>query len=81
MRNIIDIWKKGSLFTRLMIILMGIVIVSINLVMIEANVSLIISTVSLPSKIFLLLFGNLLILGMYVLVYEIFKEVLKEISC
>ena len=81
MRKVIDIWKKGSLFTRLMIILMGIVFVSINLVMIETNVSLIISTASLPSKIFLLLFGNLLILGMYVLVYEIFKEVLKEISC
>lgn len=81
MRKIIDIWKKGSLFTRLIIILMGIVFVSINLVMIEANVCLIISAASLASKIFLLLFGNLLILGMYILIYEIFKEVLKEISC
>lgn len=81
MRKIIDVWKKGSLFTRLIIILMGIVFVSINLVMIEANVSLIISSVSLTSKIFLLLFGNLLIFGMYMLIYEILKEVLKEISC
>ena len=81
MRKIIDIWKKGSLFTKLIIILMGIVSVSIGLVMIEINVSLIISAASLVSKIFLLLFGNLLILGMYMLMYEIFKEVLKEISC
>ena len=81
MRKIIDVWKKGSLFTRLIIILMGIVFVSINLVMIEANVCLIISSASLTSKIFLLLIGNLLILGMYMLIYEIFKEILKEISC
>lgn len=81
MKKIIDVWKKGSLFTRLIIILMVIVFISINLVMIEANVSLIISSASLTSKIFLLLFGNLLILGMYILIYEIFKEVLKEISC
>ena len=80
MRKIIDVWKKGSLFTRLIIILMGIVFVSINLVMIEANVCLIISSASSTSKIFLLLAGNLLILGMYMLIYEIFKEVLKEIS-
>lgn len=81
MRKIIDVWKKGSLFTRLIIILMGIVSVSIGLVMVEINVSLIISAASLTSKIFLLLFGNLLIFGMYMLMYEIFKEVLKEISC
>jgi len=81
MRKIIDIWKKGSLFTKLIIILMGIVSVSINLVVVEINVSLIISAASLTSKIFLLLFGNLLIFGMYMLIYEIFKEVLKEISC
>ena len=81
MRKLIDIWKKGSLFTKLIIILMGIVSVSIGFVMIEINVSLIISAESLISKIFLLLFGNLLILGMYMLMYEIFKEVLKEISC
>ena len=81
MRKLIDIWKKGSLFTKLIIILMGIVSVSIGLVMIEINVSLIISAESLTSKIFLLLFGNLLIFGMYMLIYEIFKEVLKEISC
>ena len=81
MRKIIDIWKKGSLFTKLIIILMGIVSVSVGLVMIEINVSLIISAASLISKIFLLLFGNLLIFGMYMLMYEIFKEVLKEISC
>ena len=81
MRKIIDIWKKGSLFTKLIIILMGIVSVSVGLVMIEINVSLIISAESLISKIFLLLFGNLLIFGMYMLMYEIFKEVLKEISC
>jgi hypothetical protein len=81
MRKIIDIWKKGSLFTKLIIILMGIVSVSVGLVMIEINVSLIISAESLASKIFLLLFGNLLIFGMYMLMYEIFKEVLKEISC
>ena len=80
MRKIIDIWKKGSLFTKLIIILMGIVSVSVGLVMIEINVSLIISAESLISKIFLLLFGNLLIFGMYMLMYEIFKEVLKEIS-
>lgn len=81
MRKIIDVWKKGSLFTRLIIILMWIVSVSIGLVMVEINVSLIISAASLTSKIFLLLFGNLLIFGMYMLIYEIFKEVLKEISC
>ena len=81
MRKLIDIWKKGSLFTKLIIILMGIVSVSVGLVMIEINVSLIISAESLISKIFLLLFGNLLIFGMYMLMYEIFKEVLKEISC
>jgi hypothetical protein len=81
MRKIIDIWKKGSLFTKLIIILMGIVSISVGLVMIEVNVSLIISAASLASKIFLLLFGNLLIFGMYMLMYEIFKEVLKEISC
>jgi hypothetical protein len=81
MRKLIDIWKKGSLFTKLIIILMGIVSVSVGLVMIEINVSLIISAASLASKIFLLLFGNLLIFGMYMLMYEIFKEVLKEISC
>lgn len=81
MRKIIDIWKKGSLFTKLIIILMGIVSVSIGLVVVEINVSLIISSVSITSKIFLLLFGNLLIFGMYMLMYEIFKEVLKEISC
>lgn len=80
MRKLIDIWKKGSLFTKLIIILMGIVSVSVGLVMIEINVSLIISAASLTSKIFLLLFGNLLIFGMYMLIYEIFKEVLKEIS-